>query len=351
MLSNSQPESQLKKLKIIIPTVFLLILIIARIILPNILLKKTNKYLSEFSPNYYLHMNDLDLNVLRMSYRFQDVIGKLKGSDQQFLKIEFVDISIAWREIFKGRILTNITTEKLDFLVTKDIKKLFPKKEQTYDIKKRLFPIKVERFDLSDASITFEDYKSLNDESRLKISNISGRINNINPTEKLPLTFFTLTGNILDRTSKFTCVGELNQLKNPLVWNLDAETKDIQLTALNPYLKKHLPLTFTKGTLDFYSEVKSENGKMVGYVKPFFKDINVIKNKEKFIIIKHFGIEIVSALANLLLRSKTKNVATILEFEYDKKFKIKIAKGISKGVKNSLNRQLRPGIEDRYNIN
>jgi hypothetical protein len=59
----------------------------------------------------------------------------------------------------------------------------------------------------------------------------------------------------------------------------------------------------------------------------------------------------VSALANLLLRSKTKNVATILEFEYDKKFKIKIAKGISKGVKNSLNRQLRPGIEDRYNIN
>lgn len=351
MLSNSQSERKFGKQKIIIPVVFLLILIIGRMTLPKILLKKTNKYLSEFSPNYYLHMNDIDLNILLMSYRFKEVIGKLKGSDQQFLKIESVDVSIAWREIFRGRILTDITTEKLDFLIMKDMKKISPKKEEAYGIKNKLFPVRVERLDLLNASITFEDYKSLNDESRLKISNISGRITNINPTEKSPLTFFSLKSNLLDRTSIFTCVGELNELKNPSDWNLDAETKDLQLSALNPYLIKHLPITFTKGTLDVYSEVKSENGKIVGYVKPFFKDIKVKMNKGKLIRIKHFGIEIVKDLANLVLRSKTRTLATILEFEYDKKFKIKETKKISKDSKNSIKLQIRPGIEDRYNIN
>lgn len=340
----------LKEKKIYIPAIIILALIFIRMILPSILLHKTNKYLSEFSPTYYLHMEDLDISIIRGAYRFEEFTGKLKGDDKTFLSIKSVDVSIAWREIFRGRIVTDIVTDKLDFLFLKDMSKLSNPKEEANDVKETLFPVSVESLDLRRAQIVFEEYPSLDESSRLKIENINGQINNLTPSEELQVSAFNLSGS-LQGSAEISFIGELNMLNKPLLWDVDIEMKNFDLSKLNPVLIRKLPLSFTKGRLDLYAEAKNDNKIIKGYIKPFIKDIDVIANKEHFKGIKHIGIEILTALGNLILRdSDNKTVATYIDFTYDKTLNINSTQGITKAIENGFSKKLPPGIENKYHL-
>lgn len=339
-----------KKNKFIIPVTIIAALIAFRMLLPSILLYQANKYLSEFSSTYYLHMEDLDISIIRGAYRFEKVIGKLKGNEKTFLSIKSVNVSIAWREVFKGRIVTDIVTDKLDFLFLKDMSKLSNPKNEAKDVKDTLFPVSVESVDLHHAQIVFEEYPSLDETSRLKVENIYGQITNVTPTKKRQISAFNLSGS-LQGSAPAHFIGELNMFQNPLLWDVDVEIKNFDLAKLNPVLIRKLPLTFTKGKLDLYAEAKNDDKMIKGYVKPFITDIDVIANKENFQGIKHFGIEILTALGNLILRdSNNKTVATYVDFTYNGTFNINTSQGILKAIENGLSQKLPPGLENKYHL-
>lgn len=339
-----------KKKKFYIPAIIIVVLIVFRMILPSILLHQANKYLSEFSPTYYLHMEDLDISIIRGAYRFEKFTGKLKGDDKTFLSISTVDVSIAWREIFRGRIVTDIVTDNLDFLFLKDMSKLSNPKKEAVEVKDTLFPVSVESVDLRRAQIVFEEYPSLDESSRLKIENINGQITNVTPTQKQQISAFNLSGS-LQGSTQAVFIGELNMFKKPLLWDVDVEMKNFDLSKLNPVLIRKLPLSFTKGRLDLYAEAKNDNKIIKGYIKPFIKDIDVIANKEHFKGIKHFGLELLTAIGNLILRdSKSKTVATYVDFTYNGTFNVDTAQGISKAIENGFTKKLPPGLENKYHL-
>lgn len=337
--------------KFYIPAIIIILLVVFRMLLPQILLTQANKYLANFSPTYSLHMEDLDISIIRGAYQFQEITGKLKGEEKTFLTIKEVDVSIAWREVFRGRIVTDIVTDKVDFLFLKDMSKLKPpSKAEAKDVKETLFPVKVESVDLNRARVVFEEYPSLDDSSRLKIENINGRVTNLTPTEDNQLSEFNLSA-ALQGKSETVFIGSLNLTKTPMLWDVDVELKDFDISSLNPVLKRNLPLTFTKGRLDLFAEAQNQDKVIKGYVKPFIKDIDVVANKEKFVGIKHFGIEILTALGNLILRdSDTKSVATYLDFNYNGTFNISTGQGISEALEHGFGQKLSPGIEDKYHI-
>lgn len=224
-----------------------------------------------------------------------------------------------------------------------------PKKE-VKDVKDTLFPVKVETVDLRHARVVFEEIPSLDDESRLRIENINGRITNITSSKEDPYSNFNLTAS-LQGSSEFIFIGSLNLTQKPMLWDVDVELKDFDLTALNKVLKRNLPLTFTKGKVDLYAEAKNDEKMIKGYIKPFIRDVDVVKNEEKFVSLKHFGIEILTAIGNLILRdSDTKTVATYLDFNYNGKFNVDTGQGISKAIENGFKQKLKPGIENKYHI-
>lgn len=341
-----------KQKKIYIPFAVIVFLVVLRMALPQILLYQTNKYLSEFSPTYYLHMDDLDISILKGSYRFEKIHGNFKEDNKKFVAISSVEVSIAWREIFKGRIVTDIVTKDLDFLFLKDMSKLsVPNaKKDAQDVKDTLFPVKVESVDLNHARVVFEEYPSLDEASRLKIEDINGKITNLTPSKEDPHSNFNLTAS-LQGSSAFVFIGSLNLTQKPMLWDVDVELKDFDLATLNNILKRKLPLTFTKGKVDLYAEAKNDNKMIKGYIKPFIKDIDVVKSNEKFVSLKHFGYEVITAIANLILRdSDTKTVATYLDFSYDGKFNVSTGQGISNAIENGFKQKLNPGIEDKYHL-
>lgn len=344
-----------KKKKIMIPLGIFVFLLAVRAVMVPMAHKELNKFLATFSPTLYFHMDDLDIHIIRGAYSFDGITGKVKGQKRDFLKIERVDVSIAWREIFKGRVLTDIEVTAPDFSYTKELKdaiaKSPEKKEQATSAKDKLFPVKVERVDLNQGVLTLDDYPSIEENKKFQVSNIEGRITNLTADKKFPLSFFNLRATILGNSVVKT-TGHLNTIAKPMEWDVDGELQGFDMTAANKFLKRKLPLTFTKGKLDLYAEAESTHGKMEGYVKPFLKNIDVIKSKENFKGPKHWLIEVVTALGNLILRaSDTKTVATKIPFSMDKGgFHVDSGEALSKAIQHGFEQQLSPGVEDKYEL-
>ncbi len=338
------------KTRIIIPAVIVVIALIVRMLLPDYLLRKTNIFLADFSPNYSLHLEDFDLNLWRGAYRFEGVTGKLKANQNQFLKIQSVEVSIAWRELLNGRILTDINIDNLDFLIIKDIEKMNATKDEGKEVKKTLFPVEVASVQVLNSNLTFEEIPSLNNEKRLRLSELNGTITNLTPTDQHSKSHFTLAANLLG-SSNFYAEGAMNLLKNPVTWDIDFKMEKFDLTKLNPFLKRNIPLTFTTGELDLYAEAMSNGGVTRGYVKPFFKKLQVIGKQEEFIGVKHFGAEVITALSNTILRdSKTRTVATVLSFDYDGELHLNKGQSLSRALEHGFTRRLNPGIDQKYHL-
>lgn len=345
-------KNRFKEKKFWIPTTIIAVLIAVRIVLPYILLKQVNAFLAEFSPTYKFHIEDLDLSIIRGAYRFEGIKGTLKRNERVFTTANSVEVSIAWRELIKGRILSDVDIDTIDFTYLKELTEVAKKddKKDANEAKEALFPIKVARMDLKDSSITLEEIPGLEEGKRLKASTINGRISNLTPEKKFPLSFYNLRATLLGE-SVFKIAGHLNTMKKPISWDVDSEVQGFDISLMNGFLKRHVPLTFTKGKLDLYIEAKSENGKVDGYAKPFIKDLDVVANKEKFKGPKHWFVEVLTALGNLILRtSDTKTVATKIPFSYDETFKVESGEALSKAIENGFEQKLSPGIEDKFDI-
>src|SRR5690606_35405473 len=88
-----------KKKKIIIPVVLLILLVTLRVALEPVIHKRLNAYLLSFSPSIAFHIEDLDLNIIQGGYTFEGVKGALKSNNRDFLTVERIYVSIAWREL------------------------------------------------------------------------------------------------------------------------------------------------------------------------------------------------------------------------------------------------------------
>jgi hypothetical protein len=124
--------------------------------------------------------------------------------------------------------------------------------------------------------------------------------------------------------------------------------RGFDLKQANPLVYQFVPLTFTSGTLDLFAEVKSQNGRLKGYVKPFIKKMHVVGNKKDFQGVKHFLVEVATAVGNAILRrSKDDSVAAKIEFYSDGgKIKVKTEKAMATAVAHGFGQPLTESLED-----
>lgn len=337
--------------------VIVILAVVVRVVGPLVVRQQLNKFLADFSPIYSGHIDDVSLGVLRGAYQFRGFELRLKDpKTDRFVYGKLVDVSLAWRELFKGRITTDIAVEGVDVILTNNVMNAIanaPKsaKDDTKEAANKLFPVRIERVDIRNSGFEFAELISIPDSKRWKITGIEGRISNVTPTEGVPLMFVTASGSLFDN-AKLKIAAQVNQQIKPLAWDVDAELREFDLVEANAYLKRKLPLTFTSGKLDLFAEARSLDGGMEGYVKPFLKRADVVANRESFEGLKHFGIEISTATANLILRSsKEKTLATKVLFNYQNgEFKLNSAKAIGEAFKNGFRETLADGIDDEMSL-
>jgi|JI10StandDraft_1071094.scaffolds.fasta_scaffold42663_3 hypothetical protein len=336
---------------------FILLLLIFRAVTPQFILRQTNQFLATFSETYTGHIDDFDISLLRGAYQMEGFSLHLKQHPtEEFVIVDVVDVSLAWRELFAGKIKTDIEIDRAKLVITNKIMNAFSNapeksKDESQAAAKKLFPVRVGRIDIKDSSFEFADLLSIPEANRWRITKIEGRLSNVTGTENAPVSLLSLRGDLFN-SSTLKIVSLLNLFKKPVVWDADLELRDFNIPNANGWLKNKVPITFTSGTLDLYSEVRSNRNSIEGYVKPFLHKVDVVANPEVFSGFKQFAIEVSAATANLILRSaKEKLLATKVLFSYrNGDFKVNSSKAISEAFKNGFSEKIPEGIDDEISL-
>lgn len=326
-------------------------LVVLRMVLPTAIKIGLNNYLKDFSPAISLHVKDVDLAILRGVYTLEGITAEYKKNEKNFLDVKSTQASVAWRDLLKGTVAVDVFVNTLDFTYSDELLPAL-KEHQAYQKKKKKSEsenLRMTRLDIKKSIVRTDLFPSLTKDEGIVLTDLEVRATNLIPSKRVPLTHFSFQALLLG-SGQIKTEGEADLTGKAPKWTIDSEMKAFELNSLNRFLKKNIPLTFTKGQLDLYLEAATQGGPIKGYIKPFVKNLDVIRSKENFLNTKHWLIEIVSALGNVVMKAD-ETMATRVSFIFDKTFKPESGDAISKAFEHGFMQELNRGVEHSIGLN
>lgn len=335
--------------------IVVVVLLGLRIATPYAVTLGTNWYLQNKLEDMKGHLDDFDLALLRGAYRVHGLkIWQTNvGEKLPLIHLETATVTIAWKELFRGQILSDVS---VNGLTINYVDSAFPDKKQApkdwRKLVKELMPIKISSFDLANSAFHFynNDFKV---PVEVSVTDIDLEVKNLRNTagEKKMPSSYKLEAQ-LEKSGKITSKGRFNALKKDPVFDGSFKMENFRLRELNDYLRVYGPVTFNRGTFNIYSEVAIKEGKVAGYVKPFMKKADFIKNNESFINGRHLLLEVTGGMTNLLLRaSKDGSAAAQVDFKGPlKKPNIETKDAIMSALSNAFKDPLKQKVDHDINL-
>jgi len=339
--------------------IVVLILVVLRAALPAIALHQLNSFLENKMKNYQGHIQDLDLSLYRGAYQLQEFeIKKRDSKEEPLLSIKELDLSLAWRALLQKNITMDVTVTdgKIRLIDSENEKqKQFGNdepKSNWFDVFNKIIPIKIETLKMHNSEIEFNNF-NLKAKVPFTLSKMELEAKDLRSRKAEDLSPFWFTA-VLQKHAPVKASGHLDILKAFPEGDVDFELEKFDISSINALLRAYVPIDITKGEVDLYSEIISENKAVKGYLKLFLKDTDVIAPKQEYKGIKHFFIEVGAAVANFFFKNpKTKDVAMKFPFTYkDGDFDASFSEAFWSAVRNSEKDgpDLKHGIDKSLNF-
>ncbi|MDB5256592.1 MAG: hypothetical protein JWM14_1287 [Chitinophagaceae bacterium] len=257
------------------------ILIVARLMLPYFVTKYVNKVLAGLD-GYTGKIDDVDIALIRGAYVIQGLqLDKVGGKvPVPFVKCENIDLSVEWRALLHLEVKAEVELEKLvlNFVAgpTKETSQSGKEADWTEALDK-LLPIQVNRFEINEGTITYKDFHT-SPKANLYLNNlelVATNLSNIVDKQKaLPSSVYVSANSI--GNGKLLITGGLNVLKKIPDADLNVKFTDADLTSLNEFTKAYGKFDFEDGQLALFSEMAMADGQIDGYVKPILHHVKVL---------------------------------------------------------------------------
>lgn len=146
----------------------------------------------------------------------------------------------------------------------------------------KTLPLKINRFEIIDGKIAYKDFSTTPqvdifiDSLQLVATNLS---NVKDKSKELPSTL-KAAGNSLGG-GNLNVDMKMNFLKQVPDFDLDLSFENVDLTALNDFVKAYTNTDVEQGSFSLYTEMAAENGELVGYVKPVIENLKVLDWKKE----------------------------------------------------------------------
>lgn len=299
-----------------------LVLIAARVALPHVVKSQVNQRLQNI-PGYAGHVDDIGIALLRGAYALNGVeIHRVTGEVREpFVAAKRIDFSVAWRELFRGKIVSDIIVEEgqvtfvagaTDEASQKDVDRRWK------DVIEDLFPLEVTHFELKNGAIRYQDTRKT-PHVDLFVRNMhaiaTGLRNRPDETgEEFPAEI-TVEGDSLGG-GKLRLAIRAEPLADQPHFHLSAKMDGVNLPDLNESLKAYASVDVSRGTFRLAAEMAGKDGGFQGYVKPFFEDLdfNNLEDKNKKILTRIWE-NVVQGLAWLVKNKARDQVGTRIPFQ------------------------------------
>jgi hypothetical protein len=255
-----------------------------------------------------------------------------------------------------GRLVGKLDFEYPSLRFTKN--KTDPSKVQkdTSDFRKLLrsfMPLKVNRLMINHGNIHYIDDNSTPkvdiymNETHLLAQNLS----NVVDSSKLPSK---IEANATSYGGNFTFNMRLNALADNPLFDMKAKLENADLTKFNNFLLAYANFDVDRGKFGMYMELAANDGKFIGYVKPFIKDLKVIGPKDRHDSILHLmWEEIVAAVLVILKNHPHDQIATKIPIigTFNKTTNIDKWGAVAILIRDAFIQALIPSLDNEIDIN
>ena len=318
--ANKEDKKKRGKKRYIIPLAILILLLAFRLYLPTLVKNYVNDVLAEI-PGYYGHVEDIDIALIRGAYVINGMYLNKGTAESQipFLNFPKTDISIEWRSLFKGKIVSEIIMDSPEITYVFE-----DQKEETGDADvddwtealTDLVPIDINHLEVHNGKLAFVQL-SAKPEIDLQINNLhltATNLRNVVERERILPSSVTASG-ISIGGGRISMEGNMNLLKQIPDMDISFSLEDADITAFNDFTKYYAGLDFEKGNFSLFNEVAIADGFLVGYVKPLLTNSKLIGEDDGFLDVLWEGF--VGFFKFILKNQGTDTVATKVPIEGD----------------------------------
>lgn len=319
-MADIKKRRGVKKKRYIVPIIILILLIAFRLYLPTLVKNNINKVLADI-PGYYGQVEDVDISLYRGAYVINGMyLNKGTATSQvPFLSFPKSDISIEWKSLFKGKIVSEIIMTSPEVIYVFEDQKEESGDADVDDWTKALteiVPIDVNHFEVHDGKLAFVQLSAEPniDLQITKLELTADNLRNVVEKERILPSPIRATG-VSIGNGKVSLEGNMNLVKEIPDMDLGFSLEDADATALNDFTNYYAGLDFDKGTFGIYSEVAIADGHLVGYIKPLLIDTELIGEGDGFLEVLWEGF--VGFFKFVLKNQGTDTLATKVPIEGD----------------------------------
>jgi len=265
--------------------VLIIALIIFRILLPTLVKNYVNKVLADL-PGYHGSITDVDIALIRGAY----VIKGLKlynnnsTSDVPFIDFPETDISIEWRALFKGRIVSEIYLYNPAIIyVIQDMDEDDSEGEDWTEALTELVPIDINNFVIEGGKMAYVDVEAdpTIDLSIRDFAFTAENLRNVRQEEKKLPSPIKGQGVSLGN-GNLIIGGKVNLINQIPDADLNVKLEGIALNAFNDVSNEYANLDFESGNVNAYSELALADGFIKGYFKVLMNNVKYHSKEDSF---------------------------------------------------------------------
>ncbi|WP_405382353.1 DUF748 domain-containing protein [Maribacter sp. LLG6340-A2] len=343
-----------RKKRYLIPVTIIAVLILFRIALPYLVKDYVNGVLADI-PGYYGQVQDIDLSLIRGAYTIDSMyLNKVNAnSNVPFLDFKKTDISIEWKSLIHGKIVSEIIMTEPTVIYVFEDQQQDTTQTDTEDWSKALtdlVPIDINKLTVKQGKFAFLQLQA-DPNIDLNLSNVNLSASNlrnvVEKTRTLPSNIYATAVSI--GNGNVVLKGDMNLVKEIPDMDITFSLEKANAKALNDFTNHYAGIDFDEGSFDLFGEIAIADGYLKGSFKPILRNAKLIGKDDGFL--KTLWEGFVGFFKFVLKNHKQDTLATKIPVEGDlNKAKTKLIPTITGIFKNAWIRAYKGVIDDDLNF-
>lgn len=259
----------------------LLVIFVIGVMFPYIIRNYLNSFIFNDMGKYRGHVEYVSINLFSGAYALYNfkVVRKTSNKGIPFFKTEKFLVYANVRALLNGNISfsAELVRPQLNFLDAKREQDRQTGEGGTWlEAIESIVPANLAEIDVSEGTLTFANMDS-EPAVDIKVENIAISVTNLTNLKDLlgkKVAKAEISGKVLKHGS--ASVDIAFNPSNYADFDFKLEAYNIHLKQANDLFRAYAKLDFEDGVGEIFSEISGGNGAISGYIKPLFKDINIL---------------------------------------------------------------------------
>lgn len=301
--------------------VVVLLLVALRLALPAILEEAINRRLNNI-PDYAGQVDGVNLSLFRGAYTMKGLkIEKRAGATTHpFIAVEQLDFSVAWKELRRGRVVSEIVALRPRINVVQGARKETSQTDfdrRWQDVIRDLFPIDITHLEVVEGAVHFVS-PGKDPPVNIFLRDLRVRARGLRNYQEPGLATYPAVVLVDGRTPGDGTISincELEPLAVPPRFHARVKIDRLSLPAVNQFLLAYLDVDVSAGDFTGYLEIVARGGGFAGYLKPFFENLQFAgpKDRERPVL-ERLKEKVIAVAARVMKNDETEQVAMRIPF-------------------------------------